>query len=248
MPIRHLTVIRSRKPGLKSLSAGFGPRLRCPGLPGRLAPVGARPCLFHRSAVGDRVIRRVLRHPACRPGCLRQRRRSLGAASQGIPVRRRRTLECRATRIANLYGRMRGHPMGHARDAVHGIGCGKRGGAIGRGFPPNPGGRHHHGGANRPGFARQGPHQGCARPRHPQIDLRCDASSGLGLDAEKAIPLGLIASELLTKRTRHAFPPGSAGAASLRIRRQAGRLEMIIADSGMGWPLRRPKSAWAARW
>jgi len=80
---------------------------------------------------------------------------------------------------------------------------------------------------------------------HPTYSLVGLAENAL---VKELIPLGLIASELLTKRTRHAFPPGSAGAASLRIRRQAGRLEMIIADSGMGWPLRRPKSAWAARW
>ncbi len=75
---------------------------------------------------------------------------------------------------------------------------------------------------------------------NPSIDLVCAASSGLWMDAERAIPLGLMASELLTNALTHAFPPGQPGRVGLRLFRQAGRLEMVIEDAGAGLPQSHP--------
>jgi PAS domain S-box-containing protein len=76
----------------------------------------------------------------------------------------------------------------------------------------------------------------CARvgSLNPAIALRCDASSGLMVDAEQAIPLGLITSELLTNALRHAYPPGSPGAIAVAVRRRADGLELAVADGGRG--------------
>ena len=72
---------------------------------------------------------------------------------------------------------------------------------------------------------------------NPSVALRCEARVGLWLDAEQAIPLGLIASELLTNALRHAWPAGEAGEASLTAARDAdGALVMTIADDGAGLP------------
>jgi PAS domain S-box-containing protein len=71
---------------------------------------------------------------------------------------------------------------------------------------------------------------------NPSITLRCDAATGLSLDAAQAIPLGLIASEALTNALRHAFPAGAKGAVSLTLRLAAAGLEMIVADDGRGLP------------
>jgi PAS domain S-box-containing protein len=69
---------------------------------------------------------------------------------------------------------------------------------------------------------------------NPAIDVRCQAGSGLSLDAELAIPLGLIASELLTNALRHAFAPDTSGIVRLTVRRDGGTLSLIVADNGQG--------------
>jgi PAS domain S-box-containing protein len=78
----------------------------------------------------------------------------------------------------------------------------------------------------------------CGRvgPLNPAIAIRCEADSGLSLDAELAIPLGLIASELLTNALRHAYPPGDHGEVVLTLAVRAAALEMTVADRGRGLP------------
>jgi two-component sensor histidine kinase len=82
---------------------------------------------------------------------------------------------------------------------------------------------------------------------NPSIAMQCRAETGISMDAEQAIPLGLIASELMTNALRHAYPAGAEGEVALSIRkvggrREAGQLEMIVADGGAGLsgPARRP--------
>jgi PAS domain S-box-containing protein len=77
---------------------------------------------------------------------------------------------------------------------------------------------------------------------NPSIAVQCQAVSGVTLDAEQAIPLGLIASELMTNALRHAYPAGAEGEVSVSLRQDGGRLEMIVADGGAGLsgPTRRP--------
>jgi two-component sensor histidine kinase len=69
---------------------------------------------------------------------------------------------------------------------------------------------------------------------NPEVIVRCDADIGIWLDAELAIPLGLIASELLTNALRHAFPPGTSGEVTLRAISSGGKLHMSVADGGAG--------------
>ena len=71
---------------------------------------------------------------------------------------------------------------------------------------------------------------------NPSVAVRCEASIGLWLDAELAIPLGLIASELLTNALRHAFTPGAPGEVTLMTTSGGGNLDMVIADGGCGLP------------
>jgi PAS domain S-box-containing protein len=77
---------------------------------------------------------------------------------------------------------------------------------------------------------------------NPSITMQCRAETGVCLDAEQAIPLGLIASELLTNALRHAYPAGTEGEVALSVGSDSGRLEMVVADGGAGLsgPARRP--------
>ena len=52
----------------------------------------------------------------------------------------------------------------------------------------------------------------------PSVQLHCHAETGLQLDAERAIPLGLLVSELLTNAAKHAYP-GASGQVSGLMRR-----------------------------
>jgi two-component sensor histidine kinase/PAS domain-containing protein len=71
---------------------------------------------------------------------------------------------------------------------------------------------------------------------NPSVTIRCEADIGLWLDAELAIPLGLIASELLTNALRHAFPPGKSGQVTLTAVSGGGNLDLTVADDGAALP------------
>jgi len=71
---------------------------------------------------------------------------------------------------------------------------------------------------------------------NPAVEILFDGRSGLSLDAEKAIPLALIASEVLTNALRHAFAPGQPGQVSLATVQDESGLRVVIADAGRGLP------------
>jgi two-component sensor histidine kinase/PAS domain-containing protein len=71
---------------------------------------------------------------------------------------------------------------------------------------------------------------------NPAVSVRCKANSGLALDAEQAIPLGLIASELLTNALRHAYAPEQPGEVLLLTRLGPAALDLVIRDGGVGLP------------
>jgi PAS domain S-box-containing protein len=77
---------------------------------------------------------------------------------------------------------------------------------------------------------------------NPALDLQCDAGSGVCLDAEQAIPLALIASELLTNALRHAFEPTTSGVVRLTVGHEAGTLSLTVADSGKGFSVAAQKA------
>jgi len=74
------------------------------------------------------------------------------------------------------------------------------------------------------------------------ISMQCSADQDLELDAERALPLGLIVSELLTNAMRHAYPEGQAGEVRARAAERHGTLEIVIADDGVGLPPAPPEA------
>lgn len=68
----------------------------------------------------------------------------------------------------------------------------------------------------------------------PAIAISCDSEANLDVDAERAIPLGLIVSELLTNAARHAYAEGASGTIEARARRAPGHLDVTISDRGSG--------------
>jgi two-component sensor histidine kinase len=56
------------------------------------------------------------------------------------------------------------------------------------------------------------------------------------LDAKSAIAVGLIVNELATNALKHAFPGDRAGTLSLGLAAKDGRIELVVADDGVGMP------------
>ncbi len=54
------------------------------------------------------------------------------------------------------------------------------------------------------------------------------------LDVDYAIPLGLIANELVTNSLKHAFPNGAKGAIKVQLQQQQDNLIFKVADNGIG--------------
>ncbi len=68
----------------------------------------------------------------------------------------------------------------------------------------------------------------------PTVAVGCSFEETLELDAERAIPLGLIVSELLTNSFRHAYPDGQRGMVRLRVTTTGEFIEIAISDDGVG--------------
>jgi two-component sensor histidine kinase len=66
------------------------------------------------------------------------------------------------------------------------------------------------------------------------IAVQCSCDEGMELDAERAIPLGLIISELVTNAFRHAYPDGQRGTVRVRATTTGESVEITIADDGVG--------------
>ena len=69
---------------------------------------------------------------------------------------------------------------------------------------------------------------------HPGADIRIIAPEGLSLDAERAIPLALVLSELVTNALKHAYPEGQGGPVYLMAEARGDRLLAVVADDGCG--------------
>jgi two-component sensor histidine kinase len=70
---------------------------------------------------------------------------------------------------------------------------------------------------------------------NPALSFVCDCPAALKLDTARAIPLGLIASELLTNAAKHAYPEGS-GQILASVATDGDRLLLTVADQGVGLP------------
>lgn len=75
-----------------------------------------------------------------------------------------------------------------------------------------------------------------ASVQHPGCDIRIAAPEALALEAERAIPLALILSELVTDALRRERPAGATHPIRLEARQEAGRLEVAVADGGRLMP------------
>jgi two-component sensor histidine kinase len=72
------------------------------------------------------------------------------------------------------------------------------------------------------------------------VEIRVEAGGhSLGLD--RAIPLGLVANELVANALKHAFKGRSEGSVEIRFREEGGEYRLEVADDGVGlgasWPL-----------
>lgn len=69
---------------------------------------------------------------------------------------------------------------------------------------------------------------------NPDVTVSCTRRGETMLEVERAIPLGLVVSELLTNAVRHAYPPGVAGQVQLRVEEAGEALEVEVRDDGVG--------------
>jgi PAS domain S-box-containing protein len=68
------------------------------------------------------------------------------------------------------------------------------------------------------------------------VSLRCDLPDSLLLDAERAIPLGLVVNELATNAVQHVYPAGQGGTVTIQARGTTGAVTVSVADEGVGLP------------
>jgi two-component sensor histidine kinase len=59
------------------------------------------------------------------------------------------------------------------------------------------------------------------------------AADALHIDADRAVPFGLLVNELGTNAIKHAFPDG-AGRVTLGLRQAGDQIELTVADNGVG--------------
>ncbi len=69
---------------------------------------------------------------------------------------------------------------------------------------------------------------------NPAVSVQCQVAGPVYFDTERAIPLGLILSELLTNALRHAYPEGAEGSVEAHLVSADGVLEVSIIDFGSG--------------
>jgi two-component sensor histidine kinase len=68
-----------------------------------------------------------------------------------------------------------------------------------------------------------------------RIRLHAQVEPGIVVDANTAVPLGIVVTELITNATKYAFPPPRSGTILLQVERaQSGWIELLIRDNGIG--------------
>ncbi|HYC03506.1 MAG TPA: histidine kinase dimerization/phosphoacceptor domain -containing protein [Azospirillaceae bacterium] len=68
-----------------------------------------------------------------------------------------------------------------------------------------------------------------------EILIECDVEP-VTLPVDRAIPLGMIAGELITNAFKHAFPAGRRGRVAVRLQRAGELVRLTVADDGAGMP------------
>jgi two-component sensor histidine kinase len=69
---------------------------------------------------------------------------------------------------------------------------------------------------------------------NPAIAIVCRAGAVVMLDADRAIPLGLVVSEVITNALRHAFAGRDAGTVTVEAAAESGHLTVRVHDDGVG--------------
>jgi len=69
---------------------------------------------------------------------------------------------------------------------------------------------------------------------HPAVAIVCRPDAALMLDADRAIPLGLAVSEVLTNALRHAFRDRDAGTVIVEALTERSQLIVRVSDDGVG--------------
>ena len=68
-----------------------------------------------------------------------------------------------------------------------------------------------------------------------RVSLKADIDQGILVDADTAVPLGIVLTELITNAVKYAFPTPRPGTVLVRARRsQPGWVELTVRDDGIG--------------
>ena len=68
-----------------------------------------------------------------------------------------------------------------------------------------------------------------------RIRLKANVEKGIVVDADTAVPLGIVLTELITNAVKYAFPPPRSGTILAQAQRSpSGRVEVVIQDDGVG--------------
>lgn len=70
---------------------------------------------------------------------------------------------------------------------------------------------------------------------NPNVELKCCAEGTIELDAERAMPLGMIVSEVVTNAVRHAYGAGRSGVVTARAAASGDALITEVTDEGVGF-------------
>ncbi len=71
---------------------------------------------------------------------------------------------------------------------------------------------------------------------NPAVTILCRPGEALMLDADRAIPLGLAVSEIITNALRHAFADRAAGTVVVEAKTDPTHLIVRVSDNGVGIP------------
>jgi len=68
-----------------------------------------------------------------------------------------------------------------------------------------------------------------------RVSLKAEIDEGILVDADTAVPLGIVLTELITNAVKYAFPAPRSGTIRVRAHRsQPGRVELAVRDDGVG--------------
>jgi PAS domain S-box-containing protein len=68
-----------------------------------------------------------------------------------------------------------------------------------------------------------------------RIQLETKMEDGIVVDADTAVPLGIVMTELITNAVKYAFPPPRSGTILIQARRsKTGWVELVVRDDGVG--------------